>query len=88
MKTLRLANDVTPYPLENTLICLGTRENMYCNRDIYKGSWFVYCLTFVLMRESYKKSLSEMLPLVGKNLDRYFLLLNICSQAKMFFSLV
>ncbi len=47
--------------MEDTAICLSALPGQGANRDIYLGSFYVYTLADVFMREAYETELQDML---------------------------
>ncbi|CAL8124137.1 unnamed protein product [Orchesella dallaii] len=56
-----------PHPpghIDDTVVCTAQVPGASANRDYHKGSWFVYCLTWVFMNKAHKCTLDEMLTMV------------------------
>lgn len=52
-------------PNNDSVICRSQVPGYTSARDIYKGSHFVYCLTYVMMNYAWKHSFQELLAMVS-----------------------
>jgi len=50
--------------ISDTIVCAAQVPGFTASRDKYKGSWFVYCLTWVFKEKAHKCTLREMLDMV------------------------
>ncbi|CAL8123907.1 unnamed protein product [Orchesella dallaii] len=59
-------DDVPPdFHISDTIVCTAQVPGAVSHRDKYKGSWFLYCLTYVFMKKAHKLyTLREMLDIV------------------------
>lgn len=53
-------------PISDALIVTAQVPGHEANRDAFKGSWFIYCLTYVIMNHAHKTSFQDMLKLTRR----------------------
>jgi hypothetical protein len=54
------------YPIEDTIVCFPSLPGHSAHRDHYKGSWFLYILTKVMMEEARRLHFLKILDKVQK----------------------
>lgn len=60
----REVDSTLPTPIDDAIVCFSTIPGYVANRDMYLGTWYIYCFAKVVMENAYRMDFLRMLKKV------------------------